>query len=97
MKGFIHRRPDRTDRWASFVGLNVYAPSPEYIFARKAEAGRAGSFDFEDLTALRDHLGLTDLAEAIAIVEKYIPASRLSAKTKLTLETLFEDEGLVSR
>ena len=92
VKGFIHRQPDRTDRWATFPGLNVYAPNPEYIFAMKAEAGRAGSFDFDDLMALRDHLGLTDLAEAMAVVEKYIPANRLSAKTKLTLETLFEEE-----
>ena len=40
-----------------------------------------------------DHLGLTELAQALAIVEKYVPASRLSAKTKLTVETLFEEEG----
>lgn len=93
VKGFIHRQPDRTDRWASYVGLNVYTPNPEYIFAMKAEAGRASSFDFDDLVALRDHLGLTELAQALAIVEKYIPASRLSAKTKLTVESLFEDEG----
>jgi hypothetical protein len=93
VKGFIHRQPDRTDRWASYAGLNVYTPNAEYIFAMKAEAGRSGSSDFDDLVALRDHLGLTELAQALAIVEKYVPASRLSAKTKLTLETLFEEEG----
>lgn len=92
VKGFIHRQPDRTDRWASYAGLNVYTPNPEYIFAMKAEAGRAASADFEDLAALKDHLKLTELAQALAIVEKYIPASRLSAKTKLIVESLFEED-----
>ena len=92
VKGFIHRRPEAVSLWASYPGLNIHTPSPEYIFAMKAEAARAASSDFDDLRALREHLGLETLDQAIAVVEKYIPASRLSPRTKLTLETLYEAE-----
>ena len=85
VKGFMHVRPDDVSLWASYPGLNIYAPSPEYIFAMKAEAARAGTSDFDDLRALRKRLRLQTLDEAIAVVEKYIPANRLSMKTKLTL------------
>jgi hypothetical protein len=88
VKGFIHRRPDPT-LWASYEGLNIYTPDAAYVFAMKAEATRAGSFDFDDLVALRETLGLATLADAVAIVERYIPASRLTPRTLLTLETLF--------
>jgi hypothetical protein len=93
VKGFIHRQPDSVNLWASYPGLNIHTPSPRYIFAMKAEAARAGTSDFEDLRALRRWLRLKTLDQAIAVVEMYIPADRLSMKTKLTLETLFEEDA----
>jgi Nucleotidyltransferase of unknown function (DUF6036) len=91
VKGFMHRQPDVVTLWASYPGLNVHTPSPDYIFAMKAEAARAASSDLDDLRALRRHLHLATLDQAIAVVEKYIPADRLSPRTKLTLETLYDE------
>lgn len=76
MKGFMHRRPDTVNLWASYPGLNIHTPSPRYIFAMKAEAARAETSDFEDLRALRRRLRLKTLDQAIAVVETYIPADR---------------------
>lgn len=39
---------------------------------------------------LRDALGLRDAEEAMRIVERYVPVSRLRIQTRLTVESLFE-------
>ncbi len=91
VKGFMYAQLE-TDLWASYPGLNIYAPTVDYMFAMKAEAARAGSSDFPDLAVLRDRMGLRSVAEALAIVEKFIPANRRTSKTQLTIETLFQDE-----
>ena len=54
----------------------------------KADAARPG--DHEDLVRLRDELGLQDVNEAMQIVERYVPESRLRIQTQLTVESLFE-------
>lgn len=91
VKGFMYTQPE-TELWASYPGLNIHAPSIDYIFAMKAEAARAGSSDFSDLEVLRDRMDLSSVEDAFAIVEKFIPANRRTAKTQLTIETLFGDE-----
>lgn len=91
VKGFMYTQPE-TELWASYPGLNIHAPTIDYIFAMKAEAARAGSSDFEDLASLRDRMGFTSVEEALAAVEKFIPAERRTPKTQLAIETLFGDE-----
>lgn len=93
VKGFIHRRPARTDLWASYPGLNIYTPDPEYVFAMKAEAARVGTSDIDDLKALIKKLKLKTLAQALAVVERYVPAQLRSMRAQLTLEAIFEELG----
>jgi predicted nucleotidyltransferase len=87
VKGFIYTRP-RTEIWAEYPGLRIYVPSTDYVFAMKADAARPE--DRDDLIVLRDKLGLRDAGQAIAIIERYIPAGRIRFQTQLTIESLFE-------
>jgi len=91
VKGFMYTQPE-AELWASYPGLDIYAPSIDYVFAMKAEAARAATSDFDDLVALRDAMDLKDVADALAVVERYIPANRLTPKSQLTIETLFQNE-----
>lgn len=90
VKGFMRRKPRRIDLWAAYPGLNVYLPDPEYVFAMKAEAARPGTSDIDDLKALISLIGIKNLAEALAVVEGYIPPALRSMRAQLTLEALFE-------
>lgn len=96
VKGFMRQRPRSTDLWASYPGLRIYVPDPEYIFAMKAEAVRIGSSDIDDLKALIRTLKLKTVDQALAIVERYVPSGLRSMKTQLTLEAIFEDLGLAT-
>jgi hypothetical protein len=91
VKGFLYTQP-ASELWRSYPGLDVYTPEPEYIFAMKAESARANSFDFQDLEAVKNFLGLRSAEEALAIIEKYIPLNKLSPKTQYVIENLFEQE-----
>ncbi len=86
-KGFIYTQPPQ-HLWAEYPGLRLYVPGADYVFAMKADAARPG--DHEDLVRLRDELGLQDVNEAMQIVERYVPESRLRIQTQLTVESLFE-------
>lgn len=87
VKSFLYAQPD-TELWAQYPGLRVYVPTPDYIFAMKADAARPE--DREDLVRLKNELGLRVLDEAIRIVERYVPPSRVRAQTHLMLESIFE-------
>lgn len=87
VKGFIYKQPP-TQLWAEYPGLRVYVPGIDYVFAMKADAARPE--DRNDLLTLRDTLGLQSAAEAMKIVERYVPASRVRIQTQLTIESLFE-------
>lgn len=89
VKGFIATEP--TARlWVDYPGLRVYEPGRDYIFAMKVAAGRPE--DMRDLVALRDALALNSAADALAIVEQYVPVRLLTAKHQLVVESLFETE-----
>jgi hypothetical protein len=91
VKGFMRTKPRRTDLWASYPGLNLYVPDPEYIFAMKAEAARVGTSDIDDLKALIKKLKIADVQAALTVVERYVPSGLRSMRTQLTLEAIFED------
>lgn len=88
VKDFFGRAPDVVD-WAEYPGLRVQAVTPEYMLAMKALAGRPQ--DMDDLRVLIEHLDLPTAADALAIVERHIPERLLTARTRLTIEALFED------
>lgn len=87
VKGFLYTQP-ATRLWAEYPGLRIYVPTPDYIFAMKADAARPE--DRADLVTLRDELGLTTAAEALAVVERYVPAVRIRVQTQYVIESLFE-------
>jgi predicted nucleotidyltransferase len=90
VKGFIAVEPDAR-LWADYPGLRVYEPGEDYMFAMKVSAARPE--DLRDITALRDALGLKSAEEALAIVERYIPARLLTVKHQFLVESLFEAQG----
>jgi hypothetical protein len=87
--GFFHQSPP-TELWAEYPGLRVYTVTSEYVFAPKAIAGRPK--DVPDLEALRAHLRLTSLDDALATFQKYVPQRLVPARTQYLLETMFDDE-----
>jgi len=91
VKRFMRSKPRRTELWASYPGLNLYVPDPEYIFAMKSEAARVRTSDIDDLKALIKKLEVKDVAAALAIVERYVPSGLRSMRSQLTLEAIFED------
>lgn len=71
----------------SVPGLAVQIASARYLFAMKAMAARVEA-DGDDLRLLAQHLRLRSAAAALALVEEYYGASRLSVRTQLLLEEL---------
>jgi len=90
VKGFFASTPE-TVTWAEYDGLRVQAVTADYMLAMKALAARP--MDIQDLRTLIRHLGLTTVAQTLAVVERHVPARLLTARTSLTIESLFEDEG----
>jgi predicted nucleotidyltransferase len=89
IKGFFYQTPP-TELWAEYPGLRVYTVTPEYVFALKAIAGRPE--DMPDLEALKSHLRLTSLDDALAIVQRYVPQRLVPTRTQYLLETMFDEE-----
>lgn len=78
-------------------GIAVLVASARYLFAMKAQAARIET-DAEDLRFLADHLGITTVDEALAIVEDFYDPQRIRPITQhLVAEILttgeFPDPG----
>lgn len=69
----------------SAPGIHVGVASAEYLFAMKAAAARQET-DGEDLRLLAGVLGITTIAQALDLVERFYRPDRLGAKTQLFLE-----------
>lgn len=73
-------------------GLRVFIAKPEYLFAMKSRAMRVGgvegSSDIDDIKNLAQELGITNIQQALAIVEGFYPANLLEPKTRLGLEEI---------
>jgi Nucleotidyltransferase of unknown function (DUF6036) len=68
-------------------GLRVGAASADRLLAMKMMAGR--DRDQEDIARLADHLGLTTVAEVLAVCAKVFPDENVPARSILKLEDLF--------
>ncbi len=90
VKGFMYVQPEVTP-WLDCPGLRVYAPSPAYIFAMKALAGRPD--DLRDLQALRGVLKLASASEALEVVTRYVPAGLLTPRVRYLVEDLFDEQA----
>lgn len=89
VKGFLYTQPEAT-LWLECPGPRFYVPPPSYIFAMKTVAGRPE--DLGDLRALRNVLGLTSAAEAVALVTRYVPERLRTPRMQYLLEDLFDEE-----
>ena len=85
VKGFFYSQPP-TSLWAEYPGLRLYTVEPDYLLAMKVLAARPQ--DTGDITALVDHLGLRSAPDVLAIVQRYIPASLLSPRSRYLVEDL---------
>ena len=89
VKGFLSPEGDFVP-WLQLDHLHVFVASPEYLLAMKCVAFRLGAefHDEGDVRFLLDHLGLRRAEDALAVVERYFPASRIPPKTRFALEEL---------
>jgi len=85
VKGFFYSQPP-TSLWAEYPGLRLYTVDPDYLLAMKVLAARPQ--DVGDITALVDHLALRSAPDVLAVVQRYIPASLLSPRSRYLVEDL---------
>ena len=85
-------------QWRTFprtlgqVGLTVFLPTPEYMFALKLKASRVSDFTKGTLNLLRV-LHITDVEQAIAVLAKYFPNSAAHAdKERFVVRYLLAQE-----
>jgi hypothetical protein len=101
-----HAQTDDLVRWGTFprsleqVGLTVFVPTAEYLFALKLKASRVSDFskgrqDLIDIANLMQVLGITAVEQAITILAKYFPASAAHAdKERFVVKYLLSQESL---
>jgi len=90
VKGFLPASSDPRARTAlTAPGVSVGVASAEYLFAMKAAAARIEE-DTEDLRLLAVELGITSADQALALLEHFYERARLTAKSQLVLEALFD-------
>lgn len=105
VKGWLSERdrePDATSLRRTYPsedrpGLRVFVAAPTYLFAMKCMAMRIGGVeltqDRQDIEALGRMLAISTPEAAMALVERYYPASRISAKTAFGIEEIFGPRG----
>jgi predicted nucleotidyltransferase len=71
-------------------GLRVSAASPEHLLAMKVLAGRRR--DADDVKVLVAHLGLTSVAQVLALSAEIFPEEGVPPRARLILEDIFDPE-----
>lgn len=89
VKGFLSPRGEFAP-WRDFGHLRVFVAAPEYLLAMKCMAFRLGPEfkDEADVRFLLRHLGITRVADALAVVERYFPPARIPLRTRYGLEEM---------
>jgi hypothetical protein len=93
VKGYFSPRGE-FDPFLDLSHLKVYVAHPAYLLAMKCAALRLGEefHDLDDVRYLLRHLDVHSANEALEIVSRYIDEEQLLPKTRLILESLF-DQG----
>jgi hypothetical protein len=101
VKGFLSARdasPEAKRLFGAYPdevrpGLRVFVATPQYLFAMKCLAMRAGAAEYpgdvSDIRSLGAQLGIKSAEDAFAIVSKYYPNQQLPPKTQFGLEEIF--------
>lgn len=89
VKGFLSPRGE-FDSYLELPNLRVFVARPPYLLAMKCAAMRLGEefHDLDDVRFLLRYLNVDSLADAIAIVTRYVPPDQLPPKSWLALEEL---------
>jgi hypothetical protein len=78
-------------------GLRVFVASPYYLFAMKCLAMRLGGTgeaqDRSDIEGLARRIGVATAEQALDIVSRYYPLSRIPPKTHFGIEEIFSGPG----
>jgi hypothetical protein len=92
MKGFLHGADSDRRLVLDHAGLRVYVASPRYLLAMQLLAGRVER-DADDIVLLLDLAGITDVDEALSLVEDAYGRDRIPVKTSLLLEAILSTES----
>ncbi len=92
-KGFASGRSTEMKEILKFSHLRIVIPSAEYILAMKCLAARVGldEHDKEDTKFLIKHIELQNANSVLAVVEKYYPRERISAKTQYFIQEVCDE------
>jgi hypothetical protein len=87
VKGLLPDKIQPIEGTSSFSapGIRVGVASAEYLFAMKAMAARQET-DGDDLRTLATSLRISDVQQALDLVERFYGAGQLTTKTQLILE-----------
>ena len=92
-KGFASGHSTEMKEILKFSHLRIVIPSAEYILAMKCLAARVGldEHDKDDTKFLIKHIGFQNANAVLAIVEKYYPRERISAKTQYFIQEVCDE------
>lgn len=80
------------ERWAAYSNLVVSIADTRTLLAMKCAAARTVE-DADDIHFLVTRLGLTTSHEVLDVALSYYPPERLSVRSQLLLEEIFDDGG----
>lgn len=87
MKGFLHGDDADQRVVLEHAALRVSVASPRYLLAMKLLSARVER-DSDDIARLLDLAGITDVGEALDLVEAAYGPERVTVKTRLLVESL---------
>ncbi|WP_230986857.1 DUF6036 family nucleotidyltransferase [Cohnella fermenti] len=92
VKGFLSSRHD-VRLFRKMSHLDIFTASPEYMLAMKTLAARTyESKDVDDIRFLLKYLNIRTVDQALAVLERFYPQSRVLPKTTYLLEELLVHE-----
>jgi hypothetical protein len=92
VKGYLGPR-NAFEQFLELSHLRVFVAEPHYLLAMKCASMRLGAefHDLDDVRYLLRHLGIETAADAIRVVDQYVPAQQIPPKARYALEELLEN------
>lgn len=90
-KGFIDTSKMSFEPVFELSNLKIHRPTDEEMLALKLSSAREESYDFSDALYLMKRIGIEDMDEVYDIMQRYIPANRLTPLAGLFAEQVFAE------